>query len=55
LADYTGEGAKAFLDVLESVAGLIPVPGVVTAVKAAKNIIKACDVNLPILTASRFN
>ena len=53
LAEYAGEGAKGFLDVLESVAGLIPVPGVVAAVKVAKNIIQVCDVSLPILTASR--
>ena len=55
LAEYADEGAKGFLDVLESVADLIPVPGVATAVKVANKIIQACDVILPILTASRFN
>ena len=55
VAEYAGEGAKAFLDVLESVADLIPVPGVAASVKLAKNIMQACDVCLSILTASRFN
>ena len=66
--EYAGEGAKVFLDVLESVAGpatnspgtgirprLIPVPGVAASAKVAKTIMQACDVSLSILTASRFN
>ena len=55
VAEYAGEGAKVFLDVLESVADLIPVPGVAASVKVAKTIMQACDVSLSILIASRFN
>ena len=43
--EYTGEGANEFLNALEAVAGLIPLPGVAAAVKIAKNIIQACDVS----------
>ncbi|KDR71703.1 hypothetical protein GALMADRAFT_229257 [Galerina marginata CBS 339.88] len=41
--EYAGEAAKEFLDALEAVADQIPLPGVATIVKVAKNIIHACD------------
>ncbi len=44
-AEYAGEATKQFLDVLESVGDLIPVPGFPTAVKIAKSIMQACDVS----------
>ncbi|KDR74748.1 hypothetical protein GALMADRAFT_157340 [Galerina marginata CBS 339.88] len=41
--EYAFDAATGFLDVLEAVAEQIPLPGVATAVKIAKNIMQACD------------